>query len=339
MNGPLFRLAMVVTVAIPGSASAAGSVLDVDLQSGVVGAWTGTTRGIAMGFLPLLLVVSLAAEAFGTAPGEPKNFGAVVWRFLLVGILLTFYPPIFGRLASMVDGVSRAIAPAETWDKLVKASSAFLEDKAAYHAKETAAAIDKGATDTAMALVTSQVDALGGVLIDAVVALVLLAGQAAFRIVGTFGQVLALLLYVLGPLAIAASVPRGSDAGTKWLRVFVSVLLWPLISSLLVGLLSTYALEGLKPQGSYESAYKSIGLSGLLAVTAFAVPVIASALTGAGLGAVNSGWASLGSWTRAATGGLGASASAVGLGMGSEPQGRGALSRDSIASAAAEGSR
>lgn len=293
----------------------AGSVLDVNLGGGVVGAWTGTTLRIATSFVPFLFVVALMVEAFGKAPGEPRDFGAVAWRTIVVVVLLAFYGAVFGSLAALLDGVSRSIAPQETWAKLSAATEAFLQSKADYQAQEMgAAAANRDVAGLAMQHVTGKVDALGGMLIDAVVALILLAGQAAFRIVGTFGQVLTMLLYVLGPLAIAASVPRGSDVGAKWLRVFVSVLLWPLVSALLVGLLSEYALKALAPQDSYESAYKSIALAGILCVTAFAVPVLAASLTGAGMGAMGSGWSSMNAWTGAAAAGGKAAGSVAGVG-------------------------
>ncbi|MDP1918913.1 MAG: hypothetical protein Q8L14_21870 [Myxococcales bacterium] len=311
----LQKFTVALVLGLPMAAFAgAGSVLDVSLGGGLVGSWTGKTLGIATSFVPFLFLVSFAVEAFGKPPSEPKDFGAVVWRCLLVVFLLFSYGAVFGGLYGLLDGVSKSVAPTETWDKLLQKTQEFLADKATYQAQETLTAARSGnALDAAAAWATGSVDGLGGVLIDAVVSLILLAGEASFRIVGTFGQVLSLLLYVLGPLAIAASVPRGSDAGMKWLRVFVAVLLWPLISALLVGLLSEYALDALKPHSSYEAAYKSIGLAGILAVTAFAVPVIASALTGAGMGAVSTGWSSMGSWAGAASGGLGAAAAVAGL--------------------------
>ncbi len=313
----LLKLGFVAVLGLPMAALAgtgAGSVLDVPLSSGLVGAWTGKTLGIATSFVPFLFMVALAVEAFGKPPSEPKDFGAVVWRCLVVVILLFSYGAVFGGLCELLHGVSRSIATQDLWEKFTRSAEAFLADKKLYQEQQVGAEMKSGNVGSAAAeQMAGSLDGLGGALMDVAVALVLLAGQAAFRIVGTFGQVLSLLLYVLGPLAIVASVPRGSDAGTKWLRVFVSVLLWPLISALLVGLLSEYALDALKPHSSYEAAYKSIGLAGVLCVTAFAVPVIASALTGAGMGAVSSGWSSMGSWAGAASGGIGAAAAAAGL--------------------------
>lgn len=316
---PLVRRLLVLAIAVPSLAYAgAGSVLHVDLGSGVVGAWTGTALGVARSFLPFLFVVAFAAEAFGKSPGEPRDFGAVVWRFVVVGVLLTFYGSLFGRFAALLDGVSSSIAPQETWQKLQSAAGAFLKQKANYQLDQASVAASNATSgrlvDAAGEFASGQAEFIGGLLIDAVVTLVILAGEAAFRIVGTFGQVLSMLLYVLGPLAIAASVPRASDAGAKWFRVFISVLLWPLISALLVGLLSEYALKALAPGSGYDAAYKSIALSGLLCVTAFAVPVIASALTGASLGAVSGGWASMGAWAAAAASGARAVGGAAGLG-------------------------
>lgn len=311
----LSRLVPLLLVLAPLAAHAgAGSVIDVNLGAGVVGAWVGKTLGVATSFLPFLFLLSFAVEAFGKPPSEPKDFGAVVWRCLLVIVLLAFYGALFGRLYALLDGVSKSIATQDLWEKFMHSAEGFLADKKLYQEQQVGAELKSGNVGNAVAeQMVGSIDGLGGALMDVAVALVLLAGQAAFRIVGTFGQVLSLLLYVLGPLAIAASVPRGSDTGTKWLRVFISVLLWPLISALLVGLLSEYAIDALKPHSSYEAAYKSIGLAGVLCVTAFAVPVIASALTGAGMGAVSSGWSSMGSWAGAASGGLGAAAAVAGL--------------------------
>ncbi|MFT3714025.1 MAG: hypothetical protein QM817_40710 [Archangium sp.] len=278
-----------------------GSVVAVDLGGGVIGAWAGTTTGIAFGALPFLLVLALAAEAWGKPPGQPRDFGGIVSRFFIVLVLLTFYGELFGRLASLVDSIADRVAPQETWTRLGEATERFLSAKAKYQARETNAAVSSGSlTNIASELVVGKVDELGGMLVDAAVTLIILCGQAAFRIIGTLGGVLAGLLYVLGPLAIAASVPRGSDAGTRWLRVFVSVLMWPLISALLVGLLTSFALKALEPNAAYEAAYASIVLAGVLTVTAFAVPVVASALTGAGMGAVSAGWSSMNAWSGAA---------------------------------------
>lgn len=292
-----FLVVAVPSLALAGSSSDA-SLVRMDVGGGLVGAWAGMTKGIAFSFLPFLFIVSMAAEAWGKGPAEPRDFGKVVQRFIVIFVLLSFYGQIFGSLAGMLNGAANSIAPTETWAKLQEATKAFLEAKAQYQDREMGGT--SGAGNTAMQWVAGQVDALGGTLIDSAVTLIVLGGQAAFRIVGTLGAVLSGLLYVLGPLAIAASMPASSDAGTKWLRVFVSVLSWPLISSVLVGLLTGYALQALKPNDSYEAAYSSIVLAGILTVTAFAVPVVASALTGAGMGAVGAGWSSLNAWSGAA---------------------------------------
>src|SRR3990167_4298204 len=114
----LKRVAVALVLGTPMMAfAAAGSVLDINLGSGLVGALTGKTLGIAVSFVPFLFLVSFAVEAFGKAPSEPKDFGAVVWRCLLVVVLLAFYGALFGSLYGMLDGVSKSVAPTETWDK------------------------------------------------------------------------------------------------------------------------------------------------------------------------------------------------------------------------------
>lgn len=142
-----------------------------------------------------------------------------------------------------------------------------------------------------------------GFLLDTAVTLIILLGQAAHWIVATLGKVLSLLMYVLGPIALAAAVPRGSDVGARWFHISLSILAWPLISSIIVGLTARYALQGLTVTSTYTAAATSIGFAGVLCVTSFAVPLVATSLIGGGFQAVGAGWAALGAAAGAVTGG------------------------------------
>lgn len=319
MRRMLVLLLLSPVLAHAATASAAGGAVRISTSSGVVGGWLGTTTGMAWGFMPLLFVLALIVEAFGRPPTEPPNFAAVVWRLVVVMVLLATYSKLFPAFAGLLEGAAARVSPEDTWNKLTAATTQFLADKRQYQFQQMAAEASKGsALGVASELLTGQVDAFGGAMIDAVVSIILLVGQASFFVVGLFGQALKALLFVLGPLAIVASIPRPSNAGAQWLRVFISVALWPLISSLLVGLLSNYALGALAPKSSYDSAYKSIALAGILCLCAFAVPVIATALTGAAMGAIGQGFSSgmmvAGMATRMAGAGVSVAGGVAGVG-------------------------
>ena len=289
------------------AAAASPSLVDIDVSSGVIAGWVGKTLGIARGALPLMFVVALLFEA-AQPPSAPKDFGGVIWRLLIVMALLAGYTQIFSTVMAMTSGIAAQIAPTEIWSRLSDATVKFLEAKRQFQMRELVGGAKAGSVgDTALGYVGLNLDTLGGSMLDTLVTMIVLTGQAMFRVLGTFGNVLAGLLFVLGPLSIVLSVPRGSDTGMRWFRVFASVLSWPIISALIVGLVVEFGLKTLTPTSSYEAAFNSLVLSGILCVCAFAVPTVASALMGSGLGALGTGFASMQSWMagtvgRAATG-------------------------------------
>lgn len=302
------RALSVALVLLPCFALAADTAPQtVDYSSGIVADWKDVTASSAFALLPLMLVVSFAVEAFGRAPGQPKDFGAVVWRFLLVFVLLVAYQGLFGRIMGLMSEVAGRIPTKDAWAQVEKKSAELLLAKGQYQLRELQGSASLG--ESVVNWVAGGADVAGGFLLDAAVSLIVLLGEAAHWIVSTLGKVLTLLLYILGPLALAVSVPRGSDVGGRWFRIFISVLSWPILSNIIVALMSKYALDGLSPTSSYDTAYRTIGFAGILCLTAFAAPVVASSLVGGSFHAVGAGLASVGALASVATAGAGAIAS------------------------------
>jgi len=102
-------------------ANNANSVLVVDFTAGPVAEFLGKTRGIAFGLLGFTLVAGLLVEAFGSGPAAPRDYSGVLFRFVLVLTLLTFYSRIFGSFIGLAEGVANRVAPASVWEKFTAA--------------------------------------------------------------------------------------------------------------------------------------------------------------------------------------------------------------------------
>src|SRR5204863_58261 len=81
---------------------------------------------------------------------------------------------------------------------------------------------------------------------------------------GALARVLEVLFFVLGPLALVFSIPRPSDLGARWFRIFVTVVSWPIFSGLILAIVTTMGLKGMYA-----------GMTGALAAILGAVVLVA----------------------------------------------------------------
>src|ERR1700694_146868 len=78
---------------------------------------------VAWSFMPLALIIALAVEAFGRAPGQPREVAAVVWRVVLVVFLLLFYVPLFnGLMKHVFDPLAEAVTPVSGFGEFLRQS-------------------------------------------------------------------------------------------------------------------------------------------------------------------------------------------------------------------------
>lgn len=238
-----------------------GEVLD--LRTGAVGALTQKTLGLAHGLLALLLVLGLVRELL-RGPGQRRQYLAVVWRALLVLGLLQGYGFLAGSVVQTCTALSGRLVPSES-------VSALLE---AHRAAVAAALGGDTSPDTPAAS-----SGIGGILFDALLALLLLVGQAIQWVFTQLSRVLIAFFYAVGPLALVFHVP-GLDAPGRWLRHLVTVSCWPVVSALLLHL-SAALLTHARPAATGTGAvFGALASSLLLSALAVATPKVASALVG-----------------------------------------------------------
>lgn len=293
---PFFLMSVLLVPAV-----ALADTITMDFSSGPLSAWLGRTLGFARQALLLMLFLGLAAEAFGKPPGQ-GDFAGVVRRFFLVAFLLlplgatgvTPYSRIMGEVMETFQGVAKSWGTKDAWARMSDATGAFWAAKAKWNLSEVKSS--NGVLDLINSVAGLEVDGVGGALLTAALSLILALAQASLTVLNASASVLTGVLFILGPLPIVASIPAGVGGFGRWMRVFVSVLTWPVISAILVDLVTSFVLKTLKPNTSYETAYQSLAIAGLMMFISFAVPVLASALTGASMGAVGAGWSALAHW-------------------------------------------
>jgi hypothetical protein len=235
----------------------------LDLHGGAIGELTGKTLGLAHGLLAFLLVLGLVRELL-RGPGQRRQYLGVVWRALLVLGLLQGYGFLAGSVVKQSTVLATLLAPAESVDGLLE--------------KYRTAIRETFGTDSAdPARDGPGPGGIGGVLFDALLALVLLIAQAVQWVFTQLSRLLIGLFYALGPLALVFHV-LGLDAPGRWLRNLVTVSCWPAVSAVLLHLAAS-VLTRTELTGA-GSVFGAIASSLLLCAMAFATPRIASALVG-----------------------------------------------------------
>jgi hypothetical protein len=95
-------------------------------------------------------------------------------------------------------------------------------------------------------------------------------------LVNWLSKILTATLFILGPLALVAGIPRVSNTGTRWFHRFVTIASWPVFSGVLLSVLVTLGAQGLVRQSYLECLVAAL----VMLVTALTTPILASHVIG-----------------------------------------------------------
>jgi hypothetical protein len=265
-----------------GAASTKDLVLDFE-RSGVLKDLLGKTLTVAKSFLFLSTFLAYAIEAFGKSPLAGRDYAAVTWRVILVLLLLWNYQTVFGGVIGLLDGLERQVAPPSTWKALVEETG---EMRQALEEVASSGERPAGAEGTA-ASVASKPSGITAWAYDALIACIQLVAEAAVFLVNWLSRILTATLFVIGPLALVAGIPRVSSTATRWFVRFVTIASWPVFSGVLLSVLVT-----LGAQGAVRRTYLECLVAALvMLVTALATPLLASQVVGGAVeNAASRGW-------------------------------------------------
>ena len=197
---------------------------------------------VAWSYLPLAVVIAFALEALGHAPGTPRNFAAVVWRFVIILFLLWNYERVFGFVIKTTDDIADQLQPKDALDEFHKYMDAVYDAKpadAGTAAPEIAWATGDGKSGTE----APGRSALGNYVFDAMMGLLLFAAKGLVYALERLARILAAAFFILGPLALVAGIPRPSRTAEKWFHHFVTVAAWPIFSGVLLGVMTAVAKQ------------------------------------------------------------------------------------------------
>jgi hypothetical protein len=274
-------LLLIAVVAAPTFALGAEQGRDIvlDFQSpGPMRDLLAKSLAVAKSFLFLSAFVGYALEAFGRSPTDGRDYGAVTWRIIVVLFLLWNYQVVFGSVINLLDRVEREVAPSSTWEQLrvaVARNQAALTDLASQG--EVPQLADP--TATAPMPQPKQLSTFTSWVYEALVTVVLLLGEGLVFLIRWLSRILTATLFILGPLALVAGIPRVSTTGSRWFLRFVTIASWPIFAGVLLAVM--VALGG---QGAMARSYLECLVAALvLLVTALSTPVLASNVVGGAL--------------------------------------------------------
>ena len=276
----------------------------LDLTNGATSDMLDKTLTLARDFWLLCFVVALLWEAFGSSPTAQKDYGAVLYRSIMILLLLIAYRPIFGTVINVTQEIAARVTPPDAHEQFARQLDFAMAARDAQGAQSATAAartadgqvVDPPQLNTSLQKWHQSM--WGGWLFNGALGLMLLLGASVHWVLRMFAAILCALFYVVGPLALVFSLPRISGVGARWFGHFVTVASWPIFSGLLLAITLQLGVKGLLGQ----EAFGALAASLVMLLTAIATPVLAGKLVGGSPSVVGHGSAMA---MRAISGGMG----------------------------------
>ncbi len=268
--------------------SGAARELALDFTQGPLGALFTKIMSLAKSFLFLALFIGLFVEAFGRAPGTPREYGAVVWRLVIVVFLLTYYQQVFGTVLNLTRYIADKVEPEKN------ALLAYQSESAKFRAamqKNLGLAPAQPASNAGPQPFygaegfgvpsgpNDKPSGFAGWMYDTLINFFILIAQAVVFVVLWLSQILSAMFFLLGPLALVAAIPRPSHTGGLWFKHFVTVSCWPIFTGLLLSIVVNLGAQG----AGGETYLASIVSACVMAFTALSAPVLANHIIGGAL--------------------------------------------------------
>ncbi len=295
----LLVLVAVLLTAIPCGAAAGGAgtaaasggsastkELALDFTQGPLGTLFRKIMSLAKSFLFLAIFLGLFVEAFGRAPGMPREYGAVVWRLVIVLFLLANYQHVFGTVINLTRYIADKVEPEKNallayQSESEKFRAAMQKNLAGAQSATNAAGAQAsyGAAFGVPEAPNEKSSGFAGFMYDTLINFFILIAQAVVFVVLWLSKILSAMFFLLGPLALVAAIPGPSHTGGLWFKHFVTVSCWPIFTGLLLSIVVNLGAQG----AGGETYLASIVSAGVMAFTALSAPLLANHIIGGAL--------------------------------------------------------
>jgi hypothetical protein len=269
--------AMLAPVSARAADAARTAVLDF-AAPGPLRDYLGLSMKVAWGYFTLAVIAAVVLEAIASGPGTPRNYAEVIWRIVLIVFLLWNYQRIFGFVMHVTDDVADRLTPQDALDEYHKyLDQAYAEEEKKLPPPDSVELSKLGGPAISSRTAISKWS-LGNMLVDGFMGVMVLIAKGIVYAVERFGRILAAVMFVVGPLALVAGIPRQSGTGGRWFRYFVSVSSWPIFSGLVLGVMTAVAKQSVLSRAG--SPTSSLVTAFVMILCALASPLLAGWIVG-----------------------------------------------------------
>lgn len=256
------------------------------------------TLGIAWSFVLLLFVIQVISTLTKGIGGEKIEHALSLKSLLVVAGLLIFYDQLINWIIGFSNDIQEQITPADFFVDLNKNIAEAIER----YKKENPESSD------------SYASFLGAVFFGeysiptVILSLAVVFMKVSFLVINYLSNIAKNFLYIVGPFAIVTQVVPGASVLKGWIKGFIEVSFWPILS----GIFYQMVAAGAK---GYEEYFNLLAMCLIIAMLNLLTPLIVHSLSqNQGIG-VAASWAAAGA-TMVATKGMSAAKSAKGRALG-----------------------
>lgn len=262
------------------------------------------TTGIAWSFVLLLFVIQIISVLTKGIGGEKIEHAMSLKSLLVVAGLLVFYDKLIGYIIGFSNDIQGQIIPADFVVDLNKNIAEAIER----YKKENPN------NSSSYSSVLGYLFFNEGSIPTAILSLAVVFMKVSFLIINYLSNIAKNFLYVIGPFAIVTAVIPGASVLKGWMKGFIEVSFWPIMSGIFYQMVSAGAKGVVTARGA-EEYFNLLAMCLVIAFLNLLTPLIVHSLSSnQGIG-VASSWAAAGA-TMVATKGMSAAKSAKGRALG-----------------------
>jgi hypothetical protein len=261
------------------------------------------TTGIAWSFVLLLFVIQIISVLTKGIGGEKIEHALSLKSLLLVAGLLVFYDQLITWIIGFSNDIQEKIIPA---DFVVDLNKSIAEAIERYKQENPES---KDSYSSFLGYLFFGDYSVPVIILNIAVVFM----KVSFLVINYLSNIAKNFLYVIGPFAIVTAVIPGASVLKGWIKGFIEVSFWPIMSGVFYQMVAAGA-KGVVTARGYEEYFNLLAMCIIIAILNVLTPLIVHSLSNnQGLGSAAT-WAAAGA-TMVATKGMSAAKSRVNTGV------------------------
>lgn len=256
------------------------------------------TTGIAWSFVLLLFVIQIVSVLTKGIGGEKIEHAMSLKSLLVVAGLLVFYDQLINWIIGFSNDIQEQITPADFFVDLNKNIAEAIER---YKRENPESSDSYGSLFGAVFFGEYSIP-------TAILSLAVIFMKVSFLVINYLSNIAKNFLYIIGPFAIVTQVVPGASVLRGWIKGFIEVSFWPILSGIFYQMVAAGAKGVVTAKGT-EEYFNLLAMCLIISMLNLLTPLIVHSLSqNQGIG-VAASWAAAGA-TMVATKGMSATKSA-----------------------------